>query len=52
MLNLLKSRKNKLYDKYRKLMNDAHRLSHINRAQSDRKMVEAEAVMKAIEQMK
>lgn len=52
MLSLLKSKKNKLHDKYQKLMKEAHRLSTINRAKSDQKVVEAEAVMKAIEEMK
>ena len=52
MLGLFKSKKNKLHDKYQKLMKEAHRLSTINRARSDQKIVEAEAVMKAIEEMK
>ena len=52
MLGLFKSKKDKLYDKYQKLMKEAHRLSTINRAMSDQKVVEAEAVLKAMEQLK
>ena len=51
MLGFFKTKKEKLHDKYQKLMKEAHRLSTINRAKSDQKMVEAEALMKAIEQM-
>jgi len=52
MLGLFKSKKDKLHDKYQKLMSEAHRLSTVNRAKSDQKIVEADAVLKAIEQLK
>ncbi len=52
MLGFFKSKKEKLNDKYKKLMKEAHRLSTINRAKSDQKTVEAEAVLKALEQLK
>jgi len=44
-----KSEKEKLQDKYAKLMAEAHKLSTTNRKQSDEKVAEAEEVMKKID---
>ena len=52
MLGFFKTKREKLHDKYQKLVKEAHQLSTINRAKSDKKTVEAEAKMKVIEQMK
>ncbi len=41
----------KLDDKYQKLLQEAHKLSTVNRAQSDAKMAEANEVLKQIEQL-
>jgi len=40
-----------LQQKYEKLMAEAHRLSTVNRAESDKKVGEAELVFKQIEQL-
>ena len=47
MLNLFKRKtpRNKLETEYRRLLAEAHRLSTINRAASDQKRAEAEAVL-------
>ncbi len=47
-----KSPIDKLYDKYEKLMQDAHKLSTINRTASDAKHAEASAVLHEIEKLK
>ena len=44
-----KSEKEKLQDKYAKLMAEAHKLSTTNRKRSDEKVAEAEEVMKRID---
>jgi hypothetical protein len=44
-----KSQKEKLEDKYEALLKEAHRLSTINRTDSDAKAAEADAVLKEIE---
>lgn len=44
-----KSEKEKLEDQYAKLLKESHRLSTINRADSDAKVAEADAVLKKIE---
>lgn len=44
-----KSQKEKLQDKYAKLMAEAHQLSTTNRSLSDEKVAEAEEVMKQID---
>lgn len=44
-----KSAKEKLQDKYAKLMAEAHKLSTTNRKLSDEKVAEAEEVMNQIE---
>ncbi len=51
MLNLFKkkSEKEKLQEKYRKLMSEAHKLSTTNRRLSDDKVAEADAVLKQID---
>lgn len=46
-----KSEKEKLQEKYEKLMKEAHSLSSSNRKQSDDKIFEAEEVMKQLEKM-
>lgn len=47
-----KSEVDKLNNKYKKLLADAHRLSIINRKESDNKYAEAEEVLKQIEALK
>jgi len=42
----------KLSNQYKKLMEQAHQLSSINRAESDKKVAEAEDIAKQIEQLK
>ena len=51
MLGLFKkkSEKDKLYDKYEKLMAQSHALSKTNRIESDKKFAEAERLMKEID---
>ena len=51
MFNLFKkkSEKEKLQDQYRKLMEEAHKLSHTNRKLADEKTFEADQVMKKLE---
>lgn len=44
-----KSEKEKLQDKYAKLMAEAHKLSTSNRKLSDEKVAEAEEVMKKLD---
>lgn len=46
-----KSEKEKLSIQYKKLLNESHRLSTTNRKMSDQKMVEAEEIIKRLEQM-
>jgi DnaJ-domain-containing protein 1 len=46
-----KTQKESLQAKYRKLMEEAHRLSTSNRKLSDEKIFEAEEVMKEIEKL-
>lgn len=46
-----KSEKEKLNDKYKKLMKEAHRLSHSDRTASDMKQAEAQEVLKKIEEL-
>ena len=46
-----KSQKDLLEKKYRKLMEEAHRLSTTNRKLSDEKVFEAEEVMKQLEKI-
>lgn len=47
-----KSEIEKLNSIYKKLQEESFKLSHTNRAASDRKAVEAEEVMKRIESLK
>lgn len=47
-----KSPTDKLYDKYEKLMKEAHALSTSNRSASDRKHAEANQVLKEIDALK
>ncbi|MEM8893622.1 MAG: Lacal_2735 family protein [Bacteroidota bacterium] len=51
MLGLFKkkSEKEKLEEKYRKLIDESYKLSHTNRSASDQKAAEADAVLKQIE---
>ena len=46
-----KSEKEVLQKQYRKLMEEAHRLSHVNRKLADVKVYEAEEVMKRLEKL-
>jgi hypothetical protein len=46
-----KSEVDKLYDQYNQQMKDAHSLSTSNRAASDAKYAEADALMKKIEEL-
>ncbi|MEQ9297115.1 MAG: Lacal_2735 family protein [Cyclobacteriaceae bacterium] len=47
-----KSEKEKLEEKYRKLIDESYKLSHTNRTASDQKAAEADAVLKQIEEIK
>lgn len=47
-----KSEKEKLQEQYKKLMSEAHKLSHSDRRKADEKMAEAEEVAKKLEAMK
>jgi uncharacterized lipoprotein len=47
-----KSEEEKLQEKYKVLMKDWHALSSINRAESDKKYAEAEAVLAQIDNLK
>lgn len=47
-----KSEKDKLEEKYRKLIDESYKLSHTNRTASDQKAAEADAVLKQIEGIK
>ena len=46
-----KSQKERLQEKYEKLLSEAHKLSTVNRKLSDQKAYEAEEVMKQLEKM-
>lgn len=46
-----KTEKEKLQDKYSKLMEEAHKLSHTDRKAGDAKLSEADELMKKIEQL-
>lgn len=46
------SEKDKLEKKYRKLLDEAYQLSHRDRTASDKKTVEAEAVLQQLEALK
>jgi len=47
-----KSEKEKLNEKYKKLIDEAYKLSHTDRRASDLKTAEADAVLKQIEALK
>jgi len=51
MFKLFKSKSEieKLYEKHKKMLSEAHRLSTINRTKSDEKVAEAEVILKQIE---
>lgn len=53
MFGLFKSKteKEKLYEKYQKLLKEAHTLSTTNRSLSDQKVFEAEEIMKQYEKL-
>lgn len=46
-----KTEKEKLQAKYKKLMSEAHKLSHTDRKAGDAKMAEADAVAKQIDKL-
>ena len=54
MFNLFKKKSEveKLNDKYKKLLAESHRLSTINRKESDNKYAEADKILKQIEALK
>lgn len=54
MFGLFKSKSpiEKLQKQYAQLLEEAHRLSTINRSQSDAKTAEAEAILKKIEELR
>jgi hypothetical protein len=47
-----KSKLEKLEEQYRRLLDDAYKLSTINRRQSDQKTAEANEILKQIEALK
>ncbi len=49
MLGLFKSKKEKLIDKYNKLLKESYELSNVSRKDSDAKLAEANKVLKEIE---
>ena len=53
MLGLFKKKtqREKLEAKYKKLLSEAHRLSTVNRQESDQKTAEAEEVLKQMESL-
>lgn len=51
MFGIFKSKKEKLYDKYVKLLKESHDLSTIDRAKSDLKAAEAEEIAKELDKM-
>lgn len=46
-----KSEKEKLQDQYKKLIEEAYKLSHTDRAASDKKTAEADEILKQIESL-
>ena len=46
-----KTEKEKLQEKYKKLLDQAHKLSHSDRKAADMKMAEADEIAKRIESM-
>ena len=44
-----KSEKDKLYDQYEKLTQEAHKLSHSDRSAGDAKLAEADQILKKID---
>lgn len=53
MFGLLKkkSEKEKLQNRYKKLMEEAYKLQSVNRSQSDEKYAEADAILKQIDSL-
>ena len=49
MFGLFKSKKQKLVDKYNKLLKQSYELSNVSRKDSDEKLAEANEVLKEIE---
>ncbi|TDQ18526.1 hypothetical protein DFQ04_0328 [Algoriphagus boseongensis] len=46
-----KTEKEKLQEAYAKKLSEAHKVSHVNRTQSDKLMAEAEEIAKKIESL-
>lgn len=46
-----KSEKEKLQNRYKKLMEEAYKLQSVNRSQSDEKYAEADAILKQIDSL-
>jgi len=51
MLGLFRNEKRTLEKKYARLLEESHKLSHTNRKQSDLKLVEANEVLRSIEEL-
>jgi uncharacterized protein Yka (UPF0111/DUF47 family) len=51
MFGIFKTKEKRLQDRYNKLMSEWHKLSSVNRAASDEKYAEAQAVLEEIEQL-
>ena len=49
MLGLFKSKKEKLIDKYNKLLKESYELSNVSRKDSDAKLAEANKILEEIE---
>ena len=47
-----KSEADKLQEKYKKVMEEGYKLQSINRSDSDQKYLEADAILKEIDQLK
>ena len=51
MFGSINSKKKKLANRYRQLMQESWQLSHSNRRKSDEKLAEAESVMKQLQEL-
>ena len=52
MFGLFRSKKQKLVDNYNKLLKESYELANVSRKDSDRKLAEANEVLKDIEAIK
>ena len=51
MIGLFKSKKEKLIDKYNKLLKESYNLSNVSRKDSDAKLAEANKILTEIEKL-